>query len=163
MKVTEPLSLGECIRVAVARHLPEGGWAPPQYLDTGDLVVNDGRVFLAKRINGGDAVASAMQHMAIGTVATAATLTDTKITGEVVRKTMAISSAVTNNKYQGVATFGGSADSVASVVLREAGIFNHAASGQGTMFQRVTYASVTLANSDLLHLTMETIVGSNTI
>lgn len=163
MRKIESLSLSECIRAAVARHRPEGGWDDPVLLDTEDLVVNNGRIFLAKRISGGDTVASAMNYMAVGTVSTAATLTDSLTTGEVVRKAMAVASAVTNNRYQGIATFGGSADGVTSIALVEAGIFNAPGSGQGDMFQRVTFASVTLANSDLLHLTLETVVGSNTI
>ena len=65
--------------------------------------------------------------------------------------------------YTNITTFGGAADSITSVVLREAGIFNHAGSGNGTMFQRVTYAAVTLADSDLFSITMQTVVGSRTI
>jgi hypothetical protein len=128
-----------------------------------DLIVNAGRTYLAKRIAAGDAVASAMAYMAVGTVATAADLADTTLTGEVVRKGLATNSAITNNVHTCVSTFGGAADSVTSIAITEAGIFNHASSGNGTMFQRVTFAAVTLASSDLLKITLETNVGSNTI
>ena len=96
-------------------------------------------------------------------VATAPGLTDTTLTGEVNRKILSTNSAITNNIYTAVATWGGSADSITSVDLQEAGLFNSTLSAQGTMFQRVTFASVILANSDLLQVTLETNVGSNTI
>jgi hypothetical protein len=130
-----------------------------------DLIVTAGRVWLAKRICADAAVsaASAMAYMAVGTVATGAALGDTTLTGEVKRKALATNTAgvTASNIYTAVMTLGGSADSVSSLIIQEAGIFNHASSGLGTMFQRVTFASVTLANSDLLKLTLETNVGSS--
>ena len=157
----EPLSLGEIVKAELYRALPEGGWAEPQLMGWGDLIVNDGRVYLAQRI--GANVNSPMAHMAVGTVSTAAALTNSNLAGEIDRKAMATNSAITDNVYTAVATWGGAADSVQSIAIVEAGIFNHAGSGQGTMFQRVTFASVTMADSDLFKLTMQTNVGSNTI
>ena len=58
---------------------------------------------------------------------------------------------------------GGFADTIQSIAITEAGVVNHANSGQGTMLQRVTFAAVTLANSDLLKVELITNVGSNTI
>jgi len=136
---------------------------PDESLPVQDLIVNVGRSYIAQRISGADAIASAMAHVAVGTVATAADLADTLVTGEVARKGTAINSAITNNVWTAVATFGGNADSVTSVVLREAGVFNHAGSGEGTMLQRVTFAAVTLADSDIYRITLETNIGSNTI
>jgi hypothetical protein len=159
--VQPPLGIGENIKVDVIRGLPAGGFAEPQALEVDDLVVNNGRVFLAQRI--GLDVNSPMGDMAVGTVATAPGLTDTQLTGEVDRKVLSTNSALVNNIYTAVATWGGSADSVTSLDLQEAGLFNSTLSGQGTMFQRVTFASVILANSDLLQVTLETNVGSNTI
>lgn len=158
------LFLEEIVKAEVFRGRP-GGYlsTPDEEACVEDLIVDTGRIFLAQRINGGDTIASAMLHMAVGTVATAPVLGNTQITGEVDRKAMAISSATDNNLYTGIATWGGAADSVTSLVIAEAGIFNHAASGQATMFQRVTFSTVTLADSDLLKLTLETRVGSNTI
>ena len=78
-----------------------------------------------------------------------------------VRKTFAVGSATNNNIFTAINTFGGFADSITSAAIVEAAIFNHANSGE--CFQRVTFAAVTLANSDLLKLTLQTNVGSNTI
>lgn len=159
--VKNPLAIGEQVKAYVHRAMPSGGWSPPELLKSHDLITNNGRTFLAQRI--GADVNSPMAYMAVGTVSTAADLTDSALSGEVARKALAVNSAQTNNVYTAVATFGGDADSVASLSLVEAGVLNHAASGNGTLFQRVTYASVVLANSDLLSLTLETNVGSNTI
>jgi len=164
----EPLTLQEIVRVELIKAMPEGGYADPAALDVDDLIVNNGRIFLARRIAGGDAQTppgSAMAYMAVGTVSTAPTLVDSLLTGEVAggRKALAANSANVDNIYTAVCTWGGVADSVTSFDLVEAGIFNHASSGQGTMFQRVTFAAVTLADSDLLKITLETNVGSNTI
>jgi hypothetical protein len=164
MKKTFTLPLGEEVRAEIYRAKPWGYSATPDEIPcVADLIVNAGRVFLAKRISAGDTVASAMAYMAVGTVTTAATLTDTTLTGEIDRKASSTASATSNNRYTNVATWGGAADSVTSVAITEAGVFNHASSGQGTMFQRVTFSAVTLADSDLLKIELATIVGSNTI
>lgn len=156
-----PIMLKEEVYVRVHRHIPSGGYQIPKLVDAYDLIVNNGRVFLAQRI--GANVNSPMAHMAVGSGSTATALANTALVSESARKALAVNSALTNNVYSAVSTFGGNADSVTSVVLQEAGLFNHASSGQGTMFQRVTYASVTLADSDLLSITLQTNVGSNTI
>lgn len=134
--------------------------APDEIFPPIDLIVGTGRIYIAKRISAGDTVSSAMAYMAVGTVATAPVCGDTTLTGEIKRKALAISSVLATNVWTAVATFGGAADTVTSLVMAEAGLFNHASSGQGTMMQRVTYATVTLADSDLLKLTLETNVGS---
>lgn len=162
MKQRERLHIGEDITIEVYRPLVSGGYPQAgQKIDVEDLITNAGRIYLAQRI--GADVNSPMAHMAVGTVSTAPALADTQVTGEVDRKALSTNTAQTNNIYTAVATWGGAADSVTSLDIQEAGLFNHANSGQGTMFQRVTFASVILANSDLLKLTLETNVGSNTI
>ena len=100
-----------------------------------------------------------MSATAVGTISTAATLTDATIAGEVARKLFGSVSLNANTWIQ-VTTFGGGADSVTSVVLREAGTLNSVNSNVGEMFQRVVYAGVTLADSDFLKLQLETKVGS---
>jgi hypothetical protein len=154
----ESLALRELVRAEIFR--ADGG---VEEICVNDLIVNTGRIYLAKRIASGDSVASAMAYMAVGTVSTAADVANTTLTGEVKRKALSTNSALTNNVYTAVMTLGGAADSVTSLSLVEAGVFNHASSGQGTMFQRVTFSAVVLANSDLLKITLETNVGSNTI
>jgi len=156
-----PVLLNEEVSAFIHRAKIHGGYHDAKELCVEDLITNAGRVFLAQRI--GADVNSPMAHMSVGTVATAAALANTSVTGETARKALAINSATTNNVYTAVSTFGGDADSVTSVQIVEAGILNHASSGQGTLFQRVTFAAVTLADSDLLSVTLTTNVGSNDI
>ena len=134
---------------------------PDEKICVNDLIVTAGRVYIAKRIAAGDTVNSAMAYIAVGTATGAAALGDTTVTGEVKRKITAVTSVLASNVFTAVVTLGGDADSVVSLAITEAGLFNHASSGQGTMMQRVTFASVTLANSDLLKITLETNVGSS--
>lgn len=163
------LMLQEIIRAEVYRGKPDaGGYGEPEVLCVNDLIVNTGRIYIARRIAGGDATtgASAMVAMAVGTGSVAPALTDGTtpgLYGEVKRKALAINSATTNNVYTAVVTLGGAADTVTSIQIQEAGVVNTALSGQGTLMQRVTFSAVTLADSDLLHLTLQTNVGSNTI
>lgn len=162
----EGLRLMEIVRAEIYRG-EKGTYSPKpdEILCVNDLIVTAGRNWLAKRIAADASVsaASAMGYMAVGTVATGAALADTTLTGEVKRKALATNTngVTASNVYTAVMTLGGSADSVSSLIIQEAGIFNHASSGLGTMFQRVTFASVVLANSDLLKLTLETNVGSS--
>jgi hypothetical protein len=161
------LILKETVRVDVFRG--HRGFYAPDPDETPvveDLIVNNGRIYLARRIAGGDtqtAPGSAMAYMAVGTATAAAALTDTTLPGEIKRKGLAVNSALVNNVYTAVSTYGGAAESIQSIAITEAGVFNHANSGQGTMMQRVTFAAVTLADSDLLRITLETNVGSNVI
>ena len=155
------LAIKETVIVQVyrAKDGPEGGWLPPEDLEVKDLVVTAGRTFLAQRI--GANVNSPMAHMAVGSGTTAAALGDTLLLAERARKTLAVNSALSANVYTATATFGGAADGLTSVPLAEGGVFNHAGSGQTTMFQRITFSTVTLTDSDLLNLTLTTNVGSS--
>lgn len=160
--INEGLSLQEIVKAEVYRGA-DGFYrdTPDETICVNDLIVTAGRNWLAMRI--GPAVNSPMGWMAVGTVSTAAALGDTTVSGEVKRKALSTNTAniTAANVYTAVMTLGGSADSVSSLSLVEAGIFNHVNSGQGTMFQRVTFSSVVLANSDLLKITLETNVGSS--
>lgn len=163
---SDPLVLREIVRADLFRANPAGGWHEPAEVEVDDLIVNVGRNYIARRIAGGDsqtAPGSAMAYMCIGTGTGAASLASTLSTSEVLRKLLAISSAgiTASNVYTAVATFGGAADSVTSLAIGEASIWNHASSGQGAMMQHVNFAAVTLAASDLLRLTLETNVGSS--
>lgn len=161
-RLPESMGLLEIVRAELYRG-DKGFYsdAPDETLCVNDLIVTAGRNWLARRIAAD--IGSAMAYMAVGTVATGAALGDTTLTGEVKRKALSTNTAgvTASNIYTAVMTLGGSADSVTSLQIQEAGLFNHAASGNGTMFQRVTFATVTLANSDLLKLTLETNVGSS--
>ncbi len=156
----EALTLREIVRAEVYRG-SGGSYGDPEELCVNDLITTAGRNWLALRI--GPAVNSPMGWMAVGSGATAAALGDTALVREVVRKALSTNTAgiTAANVWTAVMTLGGSADSVSSISLAEAGIFNHVGSGQGTMFQRVTFSPVVLANSDLLKITLETNVGSS--
>jgi hypothetical protein len=161
----EALSIQEIVRAEIYRGVP-GGFDGPHEVCVEDLIPTVGRNYIARRIVGGDsqtAPGSAMAYMAVGTVGTAPTLTDSAITGEVKRKALSTSTAgvTAGNVYTAVATFGGAADTVTSLQIQEAAIYNHASSGNGTLMQRVTFSQVTLADSDLLKITLETNVGSS--
>lgn len=163
--VPDGLRLFEIVRAEVFRGHPDGYREfPDEVLTVQDLITNNGRVFLANRI-GADTLGtnSPMAHMAVGTMTTAASLNDSILSGEIVRKALAINSAQANNIYTAIATFGGFAESITSAQIAEAGVLNHAGSGQGILYQRIAFAAVTLADSDFLRVTMETNVGSNTI
>ena len=160
----EPLGLGETIKAEIFRG--DGGFysdVPDEVMCVNDLIVNTGRIYLAKRISAGDIVASAMAHVAVGTGTASPALGDTALAGEYKRKATAINSAITNNVWSAISTFGGFADTITSLQITEAGGFNHASSGQGTMMQRVTFSAVTLADSDIFRIELQTNVGSNQI
>lgn len=165
---------GLLIKEVVTAHIYRGDRGfyadePDESVCVNDLIVTTGRQFIARRIAGGDsqtAPGSAMAYMVIGSGSTAPALTDGStpgLYGEVKRKALSTNSAgvTAANVYTAVCTFGGAADTISSIAIQEAGIANHASSGQGTLLQRVTFASVTLADSDLLKITLETNVGSS--
>jgi len=163
-KIIETLFLKEVVKAEIWRgHRGFFSKDPDELVCVNDLIVNDGRTYIAKRISSGDSVVSAMAHMAVGSGSTAAGLTDTALVHESAKKALAVNSATANNVYTAVATFGGDADGITSVELKEACITNHAGSGTGLMFQRVTFSTVTLAASDIVKITLQTNVGSNTI
>lgn len=158
--LTDGLKLLEIVKAEIFRG--EKGYysdEPDEILCVTDLITTAGRTYLAQRI--GANVNSPMAHMAVGTVATAPALADTAVSGEVARKALSTNSAQSANVYTAVATFGGASDSITSLSIVEAGITNHASSGQGTLFQRVTFSANVLANSDLLKITLQTNVGSS--
>lgn len=163
------LGITEHLKVEVFRSRPTGGWFEPEVIADEcwgweDLVTNVGRIYLAKRIGRTFLdVGSGMDWVAVGSGATAAALGNTVLVDERARKVTAISSAITNNIFTSVATFGGAEDTLTNVPLQEAGLFNSPLSAQGILFQRVTFATVTLTASDIFKITMETVVGSNTI
>lgn len=100
-------------------------------------------------------------HLAVGTVTAAASLGSTEF-GEVSRKVPTTITSSTEVFYA-VATWGGFADSVTSLVLGSAAITNHVNSGQGTICNIVNGLSATLANSDFLRLEVQVQIGSHNL
>ena len=160
---TEPLFLKEVIKAEIYRgHRGYYTSDPDEVICANDLIVTTGRTYIAKRISAGDAVASAMAHIAVGTGTTGPALGDTALVGEYKRKATCINSTLSsNNVWSAVVTLGGFADTITSLQMTEAGVFNHASSGQGTMMQRVTFSAVTLADSDIFRCELQTNCGSS--
>ncbi len=124
-----------------------------------NLFVNAGMDWLASYQS--TSPGSIMNHMVVGTISTAATLTDVVGSmGEIARNTMA-SRAAANNVLTEVCTFAGNTDTVTSESIREVGIVNHAGSGpNGDLRSRAVVAAVVLSDSDFLQISYETTVGS---
>ena len=98
--------------------------------------------------------------MAIGTSTTVASINQTKLPGEVKRKVFSAVS-LSANSWMCVTTFGGGSDSIVNVTIAEVGIFNHASSAQGVMWNRILVSSqFTLANSDIATLRVYSAIGS---
>lgn len=127
-----------------------------EYSEHKNLIVDAGMDWLAGFLSG---TGSAMLHVAVGSGTTAASLNQTVLVAETARNQMSTNTS-SINVWINVTTFGGAIDGVTSVALAEAGVFNHAGSGQGTMFQRLQSTLATLGNSDFLQLTVETTLGS---
>jgi hypothetical protein len=147
-------------RKEITRANPAGGYFPPSEVEEGNLVVTTGMDYLADRI-GSRAIGanSTMTHCAIGTSTTVATINQTTLPGEVLRR-LFDSTSRAGNIWITVNTFGGGSDGITSVVIAEAGVFNASGSGTGVMMQRAALSTVVLANSDFLKLQVETTVGS---
>jgi hypothetical protein len=103
----------------------------------------------------------------VGSATAAPALTDSQSTiGEVSRKTWVVTGANAQSREWifGVATWGGSADSVTSVALGSAGISIGASSLATSMLaNRVNGLGVVLGNSDFLNLTVRLRVGSHDV
>jgi hypothetical protein len=124
-----------------------------------NLFVNEGMDYLAAFQS--TTVTSVMNLMLVGTISTAATLTDVVGSmGEVARNTMATRVSAANVLTE-VCTFAGDTDALTSLSLREVGVVNHNDSGpNGELRSRSVFAAVVLADSDYLSITYETTVGS---
>jgi hypothetical protein len=110
-----------------------------------NLVVTDGKEFVASRMK--DATATAMSHMAIGTGSTAAAAGDSALGSQSARVALT-STTVTNAEVAYVATFGAGTGTGA---ITEAGLFN--ASSGGTMLCRTVFSVVNKGASDSMTIT----------
>ena len=99
-------------------------------------------------------------NVAVGSGTAAGSLGSTALINEVLRKAGATQTTSRSNIIL-TTTWGGAADSITSIALEEAGIFNSASSGAGTMLNKVTGVNATLADSDILNLEMTFRVGSH--
>lgn len=126
-----------------------------------NLVTTVGMNFLAQWVSSyAIGSNSQMAYMAVGTSTTVASINQTTLPGEVARKVFSAVS-VSANSWTVVTTFGGGSDSIANVTIAEVGIFNHANSAQGILYNRILVSSVfTLANSDVAALRVYSAIGS---
>lgn len=122
--------------------LTDGNGAVKQHLEVPNLVVTVGKSYLASRAVG--TASGVMSHMAVGTQSTSLTAADTALQNELIRVSLA-SSTATTNVIAYVANFPAG---VATGALVEAGIFN--AASAGTMMCRTTFPVINKEASDTL-------------
>jgi hypothetical protein len=117
---------------------------------THNLVVNAGLAFISSRMIG--TAAAVMSHMGVGTGVVAASGGDTALGTQLVRVALTsqtqVTTTVTNDSVQYVATFGAGSGTGA---ITEAGIFN--AASAGTMLARTVFAVINKGALDSLTIT----------
>lgn len=124
-----------------------------------NLVVNTGKAFIAESMRKTTTnTPVAMTHMALGTGTTAAAATQTALVTEIsTRATVTasgVTTTVTNDTTQYVATFGAG---VATGAITEAGIFN--ASTAGTMLCRTVFPVVNKGAGDSITITWKVTIS----
>lgn len=119
-----------------------------QNVEVKNLVVTVGKGVLADRMKSSP-TKNAMSHMAVGTDATAAAVSDTALGAEVGSSRTALSSTgVSSNVITYACTFNAG---VGTGALTEAGIFN--ASSSGDMLARTVFSTINKGASDVLTIT----------
>ena len=127
-----------------------------------NLVTTVGMNFLAQYVSSyGIGTNSQMTHMAIGTGTTVASINQTVLTAERVRKAFS-SVSVSANSWTATTTFGGGSDSITGAVITEVSVFNHPSSAQGVMWNRIllTTNTFTLQASDIATVRVWSAIGS---
>jgi len=121
-----------------------------------NLVVDAGLAYIASRMK--DATATAMSHMAVGTGTTAAADAQTALVTESARvaltSTIIVTTTVTNDSIQYVATFN---PGTATAAITEAGLFN--AASAGTMLARTVFPVINKGALDTLTITWKVTVA----
>lgn len=100
-------------------------------------------------------------NIAVGSGTDVSSLGSTVLIHEVSRKASTVTTSFSTMILTN--TWGGFADSVTSVALEEAGIFDAVSSGTGIMLNRVTGVAATLADSDIVNLEMLFQIGSHAV
>ena len=121
-----------------------------------NLVVDAGLAYIASRMK--DATATVMSHMAVGTGTTAAADAQTTLVTESARvaltSTTIVTTTVTNDSVQYVATFN---PGTGTAALTEAGLFN--AASNGTMLARTVFPVINKGALDTLTITWKVTVA----
>lgn len=125
--------------------------------DEHNLVVSAGLAYIASRMK--DTTSGVMTHMGVGTGTTAAAAADTALGTQLGNRvaldsTSIVTTTVSNDSVQYVATFGAGASTGA---ITEAGIFN--ASTAGTMLCRTVFAVINKGALDTLVITWKVTVA----
>lgn len=101
-----------------------------------------------------------MKYHGLGTGSTAEAIGDTALVTELtteytgnVRATGSLTEGGTANVFRSVAT--NTLDGTPGAALREHGVFNQAATGGGTMWDRTVYAAITLVSGEALQSTYD--------
>lgn len=121
-----------------------------------NLVVDSGLAYIASRMVG--VANNVMSHMAVGTGATAAADANTTLGTESARvaldSTTIVTTTVTNDSVQYVATFN---PGTATAAITEAGLFN--AASAGTMLCRTVFSVINKGALDTLKITWKVTVA----
>jgi hypothetical protein len=125
-----------------------------------NLIVTTGLAHITSRLK--DATATTMSHMGVGTSTTAAATGDTGLTGTIPRVAFdsisLVSTTVANDTIQYVATFPAGASYAGAIT--EAGIFNNATLGSGTMLCRTVFSVINKGTADTLVITWKVAMTS---
>ena len=114
-----------------------------------NLVVTAGKNWVAGRFKDGS-IPDEMSHMAIGSADTAAAAGNTALATELNRIALTTDGGtVSTNTVQYDASWTSAA---AAYAIKEAGIFNHGTSGQGTMLARTTFNVINKGTDDTVSI-----------
>lgn len=126
--------------------------------DEHNLVVSAGLAYIASRMK--DTATGTMTHMGVGSGSTAAAAADTGLGGALgarvaLDSTSLVTTTVTNDSVQYVATFGAG---VSTGAITEAGIFNDVSAG--SMLCRTVFAVINKGALDTLVITWKVTVAA---
>jgi hypothetical protein len=124
------------------------------YREGDNVIVTDGKSFLAQFLNSAAAAASTftMRYIAIGTGTGAEAAADAALGTEAARATTGTVSAVSGAIYQVTATF---ASGVGTGAITEYGLFSTASATAGTMFSRDLEDVINKGANDTLTVTTQ--------
>ena len=122
-----------------------------------DLVMNTGKVTVAKRIYG--TTSDAMSHIAIGTGVTGAAAAQTTLASEITTGGGERAAATTTYVADYIAQWENTFDFTASFAVTESGLFNHASADTGDMLCRQTFSAINVVSGDSLLMRWKVTVG----
>jgi len=124
-----------------------------------NTVMAVGDAYIADQLS--DSSEAAMSHMAIGEDDTAPNATDTTLGTEIVRVALTSTTQGTGADDNDVIYIGEFGADVGTGAICEAGIFNSAATDDGTMLCRTTFAVINKDSDDTLKITWTLTLGDS--